>query len=97
MFNELVKFDFMKKTNKTTTTYSTIYEDNHGSLELAREPKHSPRTKCVSLKDRHFRWKVAKGTIIINSIDTSNQQADIFTKPLPKVQFEKLRKLIIGW
>ena len=89
--------DFISKNKYTTKTYSIIYEDNRGALELAREPKFRPRMKHIALKYHHFRWAVAKGMIVINVIDMSNQQADIFTKPLPRVQFEKLRKLVIGW
>jgi hypothetical protein len=30
-------------------------------------------------------------------VDTTLQLADLFTKPLPREQFQKLRKLLIGW
>ena len=88
--------EFIKHETKTTKTYLTVYEDNRGALELAREPKFRPRTKHIATKYHHFRNAVSKGQIKIFSIDTKNQQADILTKPLPKVQFEKLRKEIMG-
>jgi len=97
IFNELSEVDFIQKDNRITKTYSTVYEDNRGALELAREPKFRPRTKHIATKYHHFRNAVAKGQIKILPIDTKEQQADIFTKPLPKPQFEKLRKLIMGW
>ena len=94
---ELSNVDFIKRHMRTAITCSTVYEDNRGALELAQEPKHRPRTKHVATKRHHFREAVKRGKIKIASIDTKRQQADIFTKPLHKPRFEKLRKLIMGW
>ena len=97
MHNELTAVEFVNKETRTSKTHSAVHEDNRGALELAREPKFRPRTKHIATKYHHFRNAVAKGQIRIMPIDTKNQQADIFTKPLPKPQFEKLRKLIMVW
>ena len=56
-----------------------------------------PRTKHIEIKYHHFRSKVEGGTIVVEGIDTKDQQADIFTKNLAWDQFLKLRKLICGW
>ena len=92
--DELNAVEFIEKDAKISKTYSAACEDNRGALELAREPKFRPRTKHIATKHHHFRNAVAKGRIKILPIDAKIQQADIFTKPLPKPQFEKLRKLI---
>ena len=97
IFNELSTVEFIKSDNRITKTYSTVYEDNRGALELAREPKFRPRTKHIATKYHHFRHAVSRRQIKIFPIDTKEQQVDIFTKLLPKPQFEKLRKLIMGW
>ena len=44
-----------------------------------------------------FRSYVVKKLITIQYVSTKDQLADIFTKPLPKDQFQKLRRLISGW
>jgi len=80
-----------------TTIKCTIFEDNEGAKELARTAKYRPRTKHIAVKYHHFRKHVSDGHFIINSIDTKDQKADTFTKPLPKVQFEALRYQIQGW
>ncbi len=80
-----------------TITHSTIFEDNKGCVELASAPKLCPRTKHIGLKYHHFRSHVASGAIKIQWIDTTNQLADIFTKPLPISTFEYLRALLLGW
>jgi hypothetical protein len=81
----------------TTTTYSTIFEDNKGCVELANAPKMRPRTKHIALKYHHFRSHVANGSIKVRWIDTKHQLADIFTKPLPEPLFTSLRLLLLGW
>ncbi len=81
----------------STTTYSTIFEDNKGCIELALAPKLRPRTRHIALKYHHFRSHVEQGHIRIQWIDTKNQLADIFTKPLPAPSFMALRLALLGW
>ena len=75
----------------------TVFEDNNGALELAKAPKMRPRTKHIALKYHHFRSHVQAGKIDIQPIDTCQQQADIFTKPLSRELFESLRQMLCGW
>ena len=95
--DELSKVDFATRDNRISKTKSAVHKDNKGGLELAQEPEFRPRTKDVATKYHHFHNAVAKEQIKIFSIDAKNQRADVFTKPLPKPQFEKLRKIIMGW
>ena len=88
---------FIQIGNKEINTYSTMFEDNAGALQLATEPKYRPRTKHTSVKYHHFRQHVKNKVISIKAIDTNDQQADIFTKPLPLEKFKTFRKLIMGW
>lgn len=78
-------------------THCTVFEDNIGAEELARTEKYRPRTKHIAIKYHHFRDHVRNGNILIQRIDTLNQLADIFTKPLNKQSFTKLRSRIQGW
>jgi hypothetical protein len=80
-----------------TITYSTIFEDNKGCIELASAPKLHPRTKHIGLKYHHFCSYISNGTIGIQWIDTKHQLADIFTKPLPISSFEYLHSLLLDW
>lgn len=75
----------------------TVFEDNNGALELAKTPKMRPRTKHIALKYHHFRIFVTQGKIDVLPIDTSQQIADIFTKPLSRDLFERLRHMLNGW
>ena len=83
--------------NITPITHSSAFEDNNGALELAREPKYRPRTKHIAKKYQHFREHVKNKTIRVIAINTKEQIADIFTKPVEKATFEYLRFKLMGW
>jgi len=80
-----------------------VFEDNAGAIELAKLPKLRPRTKHLAIQYHHFRSWTVRGLdgedpkIQVLYVDTKEQQADIFTKPLPRVQFQYLRRKLIGW
>ena len=102
---EVIPMQFLlKELNKCTKldigqtiTYSTVFEDNKGCIELVNCPKLRPRSKHIHIKYHHFREHVTNGTIKVEHIPSSEQLADIFTKPLPLELFAKLRRGIIGW
>ena len=75
----------------------TVYEDNSGALEMAREFKYRPRTKHINNKLHHFRWHVECGEILIEKIATDKQPADLLTKPLAEETFRRHRSTIMGW
>ena len=74
-----------------------VFEDNRSCIRVAESPKFTPRTKHIAIKYHHFRKHVSDKTIAIFPINTSDQLADIFTKPLDRIVFTKLRKQIMGW
>ena len=75
----------------------TLFEDNSGAFELANMPKMRPRTKHINIKYHHFREYVRRKMITIQSVRTTEQLADIFTKPLPRDLFTKFRDKILIW
>ena len=77
---------------------STILEDNAAAIVLAHDgDKYRPRTKHLSIKWHHFRDQISQGWLKVKKIDTKVNWADIFTKPLPRPQFEFLRDAMMGW
>ena len=77
--------------------FCKVWEDNQSCIKVAESPKFTPRTKHIALKYHHFRRFVSDGTVTIFPINTLEQTADIFTKPLDGPQFTYLRKTICGW
>jgi hypothetical protein len=92
-----VKECMVPDTINIPTIRCTIFEDNEVAKAMATVPKMRPRTKHINGRMHHFRSAVADGKLVIRSIDTSNQLADIGTKPLAKDLFTRLRKEIMGW
>jgi hypothetical protein len=74
-----------------------VFEDNVSAIELAKAPRMRPRTKHIDIQYHHFREAVQQKKITISHVSTHEQVADIATKPLPKNQFQYLRKKLCGW
>ena len=72
-----------------------IDADGLGTFSLPRLAAHMG-VRAPSLY-HHFRNKVDSGQIQIKRVDTKNQIADIFTKALPRVDFERIRMMLLGW
>ena len=94
LLQELSPFLHLPKSNMVIKC--TLFEDNKGAEELAKVPKNRPRTKHIAVKYHHFREAVKDGTLQVKRVSTTEQQADIMTKPLPKNTLEYLRKYIMG-
>jgi hypothetical protein len=77
--------------------HSTVFEDNNGALQLAKAPRITPRTKHYGVKYHFFRENVEKGDIRLEKVKSEDNQADIFTKGLVQVIFERIHKLLMGW
>ena len=80
-------------------THSTVYEDNNGAIGLATTQAMTPRTKHIAIIYHWFRTHplIKDKSVSIKKIDTKQQIADIFTKPLPEEDFKRLRLLLCGW
>jgi hypothetical protein len=64
---------------------------------MARSPKFCLRTKHIIIKYHNCHDSSGNGKVVMCSIDTKEQQADIVTKPLDESLFMYLRKHIMGW
>ncbi len=65
--------------------------DNTSAISLTKNPVQHSRTKHIDIRHHFIRDHVTKGDIEIEFIDTHNQLADIFTKPLDRESFFKIR------
>lgn len=79
----------------TPKVHCKAFKDNRGTLIMAKEHKVRPRTKHIAVKYHHFCHPVENGDIVVHLIDTKDQCADIFTKPLTDTDFVKHRQKII--
>jgi hypothetical protein len=88
-----------------TTFRTTVWEDNNGALALAKlnPGQHTARSCHFDVKTHWFCAKLKgneeandQGDIVVEKVDTKDQLADMFTKPLPQETFEYLQRLVVG-
>ena len=58
--------------------------DNTSAINLSKNPVLHSRTKHIEIRHHFLRDHVLKGDCVLEFVDTKNQLADIFTKPLSK-------------
>jgi len=77
--------------------HCTLYEDNKGYNNLVELPQMKPQNKQIAFKYHHFRSTVKNETISVRYLESPQQIADIFTKPLNDTRFGILWKMTMGW
>ena len=82
---------------KTPQFVCKVHEDNQSCITMATSQKFSPRTNHIALKYHHFRSHVKNGKIKNTHCRTTEQKADLLTKPLADDLFFKLRYMLCGW
>jgi hypothetical protein len=65
--------------------------DNESAIRMADNPVEHSCTKHIAIQDHFLRDHQQKGDIEIAYINTKDQLADIFTKPLVEQSFTKFR------
>jgi hypothetical protein len=65
--------------------------DNESAIRMADNPVEHSRTKHIDIRYHFLRDHQQKGDIEIAYVNTHNQLANIFTKPLDEKTFSKLR------
>ncbi|KAK3749555.1 hypothetical protein QZH41_007287 [Actinostola sp. cb2023] len=79
---------------RVDTSATTIYEDNQGAIELAKNAKYHNRTKHIDICHHFVRERIVSNEISVSFCPTEDMVADIMTKGLTRVTFEKLRDLL---
>ena len=62
--------------------HNPIKCDNTSSINLSKNPIQHSRSNHIDIRHHFLRDHVQKGDVVLDFIDTTNQLADIFTKPL---------------
>jgi len=68
-----------------------LYCDNTSAINLTKNPIQHSKTKNIEIKHHFIRDHVQKGDYEIQFVKTENQLVDLFTKPLARDRFDKLR------
>ena len=67
-----------------------LHCDNTSAISMSKNPVLHSKNKHIPIKYHFLREKVTNIVVQLNFIPSTEQIVDIFTKPLPKAQFEYL-------
>ena len=87
---------WLKQLNQDLTGISepvVIYEDNQSAIAIAKNPQFHGRVKHINLKYHFIREQVNNNNIELKYCQTSEMIADMLTKGLGRIKFEKLRAM----
>jgi transposase-like protein len=73
---------------------TVIYVDNQSAIKLAKNPVQHGRSKHIDTRFHFLRDHVKQKTIELKYCRTTEQVADIFTKPLSGAIFMRLRDML---
>ena len=71
---------------------TNIHCDNQSVVKLAHNPVYHARTNHIELQHHFVGEKIESKEIKLMYCNTSDNVADIFTKPIGKIHFEILRQ-----
>jgi hypothetical protein len=74
---------------------SVIYGDNQSTVAISKNGIKGERTKHVDIKYHFIKDQVDQGVVKVQWISTTEQQADICTKPLAIESFKKFRMTLM--
>jgi hypothetical protein len=86
----------MEELGLHTATGSLVYGDNQSTIAVSRNGIKGERTKHVDVKYHFVTETVEGGKVKLQWVPTTEQQADIFTKPLAVPVFAHLRRLLMS-
>ena len=72
-----------------------IKEDNQACISFTKQPGDHTRTKHIDVRNCFVRRWVEHGELVLETVDTTQQLADIFTKALEPRQFSFLRDHLV--
>jgi hypothetical protein len=75
--------NFLKELKISINRRTLLHVDNQEAMRLAINPSTHPLTKHIDIKHHLIRELIEGGTVELEYVVTTEQQADIFTKPLP--------------
>ena len=71
-----------------------VFCDNMSAINLSKNPVQHSKSKHIEIWYHFIQNLVEEKTVYLEFINTDNQKANIFTKPLDGPRFESLRKTI---
>ena len=70
--------------------------DNQSAIAISKNDVHHNRTKHIDIRHHFIRDAIAQGIVTLQYVPSEDQLADILTKSLGRVAFERIRLQIMG-
>ncbi|KAK2420651.1 hypothetical protein QL285_031356 [Trifolium repens] len=86
--------NLLKELNLPQKEPTKIFVDNKSAIALAKNPVFHDRSKHIDTRYHYIRECVSNNDVKLEYVKTHDQAADIFTKPLKRKDFVKLRYLL---
>ena len=68
--------------------------DNTGAIDVANDPVNHAKSKHILRRELHIRELIEAGVILAKYVKSADNTADIFTKHLARVPFQKHRSTL---
>jgi hypothetical protein len=72
-----------------------VHEDNKGAITISENPVYNKKSKHIPMHRLRIRELVEKGDVKISYTPSSENVADLFTKPLPHTDFTTFAKCVL--
>ncbi|KAH9075144.1 hypothetical protein Ae201684P_003829 [Aphanomyces euteiches] len=73
---------------------TVLFGDNQPAIAVASNPVHHARTKHIDVRYHFIRERIQLGDVKLKYVSSKDNVADIFTKPLPHLEFQHLRDML---
>ena len=88
--------EFLQELGFRQTNPTELNVDNTATVNLAYNPEYHARTKHIDRRHFYVRELVEQHVLSVKYVNTTDNLADFFTKPLPPKHFFKLRNKIMN-
>ena len=78
-----------------TEIKATVFIDNQSSIRLIKNPELHKRSKHIDIKYHFIRHEFQNALFNLEYVPTSQQEADVMTKPICPIKFENNLNLLI--
>lgn len=87
-------YSAMSEVGYPQTKPARLIGDNSGSISLTKNAKHNARAKHIDIRHHFIRERVEMGDIAVEYVPSSENLADILTKPLGRLDHHRLCVLL---
>ena len=87
---------FLSELSESDNDPTRLTVDNQAARDLAYNPEHHSRTKHIERRHFFVRERVESLEISVPFMQSEQNMADFFTKPLPSATFFRLRDAIMN-